>query len=446
MHYLKEAIKKIIPVGLLAAYHRSLAQLAAMVYRHPSREMIVIGITGTKGKSTTGFVLWQLLTAAGYTVGLTGTIETRIGAEVDVDTTAKMTMAGRFTLQKLLRRMVSAGCEIAIVETTSIGIAQSRHIGIAYDICMFTNLHPEHLDAHGGFENYKAAKKQLFTFLDSLPEKILPSGKRAPRASVVNMDSEYGAEFAALGSYQKIRVGSSIEAADGQPNGVMLHDVVESIDGTQLALNDAAVSVPLLGAWNAWNVGLAIVAASSATGKSFGEFVQAAGALSQVPGRMEFIREDQSFSVIVDYAYEPESLELLYTFCRRLLPSGGRLLTTISSTGGGRDVARRFKNGEVAGRLCDVIVVTDEDPYDDDPLKIMQMVEEGVVKSGKVLGENYFVIPDRRDAIAELFDLATANDVVLLTCKGAETKMAVAGGQKIEWDDRVVAREILAVK
>jgi UDP-N-acetylmuramoyl-L-alanyl-D-glutamate--2,6-diaminopimelate ligase len=431
---MKSLLKKLLPESLLSFYHRAMAHFGAWRYGHPSKKMIVIGVTGTKGKSTTGNILWRLLTEAGYTVGLTGTVNYRIGDHEEL-TTNKMTMSGRMQLQHWLKRMVDAKCDIAIVETTSEGIKQWRHLGVHYDVVMITNLTPEHLESHGGFENYKQAKLELFRHLDRLKPKTI-TGREIPQVGVVNMDNEHGPSFAATGEYRKILVGESAN------NDIVLGAVRESLKGTDFAFNGLKAHVPLLGAWNAHNALMAIGAAH-AVGVPLEKLATAAGTVEPVPGRMEFVDEGQPFSVIVDYAYEPVSLRLLYEFCRTLIEPDARIITTISSTGGGRDVGRRGPNGATAAELCDYVIVTDEDPYEDDPKEIIDQVAEGAIEAGAVEGENMWRILDRTEGIHKAISLAKPGDVVLLTAKGAEQKMCVAGDRKIDWDDRRVAREAL---
>jgi UDP-N-acetylmuramoyl-L-alanyl-D-glutamate--2,6-diaminopimelate ligase len=430
----KEQVKRLLPPGVLSVYHRLLAIGAAIRYGNPSEKLLVIGVTGTKGKSTTSNILWRLLTDAGHTVGLTGTVNIRIGDRNEL-ATAKMTMPGRFALQRYLRQMVQAGCDVAIIETTSEGIKQWRHLGIHYDICVFTNLSPEHLESHGGFTRYKQAKLELFRHLQRTPTKLL-HGKEQEKIAVVNADSEHAPNVLAIGDFRKVRVG---HAAD---NDLVMTDVRETISGTAFKVNGQDVVIPLLGEWNADNT-LVAMGVAHALGIPLTDQIRSAKEIDPVPGRMEFVQEGQPFTVIVDYAYEPVSLERLYSFCRGLLDPGRKLITLVSSTGGGRDVGRRPKNGAVAGRLCDCVIVTDEDPYDDDPQEIIDQVAAGVAKAGKIEGKNFWRVRDRRVAIRQAFQLAEPGDVVLLTAKGAEQAMVVAGYKKIPWDDRQVAREEL---
>lgn len=447
MHTLKKLLKKVLPVAVMNTYYKGVAHLAAFLYGNPSRKMIIVGVTGTKGKSTTSNILWRILTEAGYTVGLTGTINTRIGGQNMLNTN-KMTMTGRFGLQRILRNMVRAGCDVAIIETTSEGIKQWRHIAIAYDIAAFTNLTPEHLEAHGGFENYKAAKLQLFEHLAQLPPKQLPSGKHTevPRVSTANVSSEHGEDFLKPGAHTKMRFGraqaSQAVTESKQTLDIAIANIEETLKGTAFTINGKPAFVPLLGAWNADNA-----AAAAGIAKAFGlsdeQIISALAKVDSVPGRMEFIDEGQPFHVVVDYAYEPVSLRLLFEFCRKVVGPQQNIITLISSTGGGRDIGRRKPNGQVAGELCDYVIVTDEDPYDDDPQEIIDQVAEGVAAAGKIEGKNFWRILDRTEAITKAVSLAQAGDVVLTTAKGAEQKMVLAGGRKIDWDDRKVIRDAL---
>ncbi|HLD22009.1 MAG TPA: UDP-N-acetylmuramyl-tripeptide synthetase [Patescibacteria group bacterium] len=431
---IKRVLKKWIPTVWISFYHKCLSQLAAVVYGFPSQKMIIIGVTGTKGKSSTSNILWKILTDAGHTVGLTGTLNYRIG-HFNTLSPYKMTMLGRFKLQQWLHRMVKAGCDIAIIETTSEGIKQWRHLGIAYDIVTLTNLTPEHIESHGGFEQYKQAKQQLFWHIAHLHPKQI-RGHIVPRASVVNMDAEYANEFSAIGGYQKVHIGST------KGNTLMLSDIAEELQKTNFVVNGSPVSLPLLGSWNVLNATVAM-GVGFVLGISLTDMIQSIQTVDQIPGRMEFIDEGQPFTVIVDYAYEPRSLGLLYHFWREKLGFKHRIITLISSTGGGRDVARRRKNGYIAGSLCDMVIVTNEDPYDDNPQAIIDEVAVGVSEAGKIEGTNMWRILNRREAIGRAFQFAQPGDVVLLTAKGAELSICVAQGKKIPWDDRAVAREEL---
>ncbi len=433
---MKQLIKKLIPASWLSAYHKLFARLAAWKFHYPSKQLIVIGVTGTKGKSTTANLIWYMLTAAGYTVGIATTANFRIGDKEWVNP-SKMTMLGRSQLQKLLADMVAAGCQYAVVETSSEGIKQWRHFGIHYDVAAWTNLFPEHIDAHGSFENYKQAKLQLFHHLSKLPAKELHK-QTVNKAVVLNGDSEFVGEFANAALVPTKIVWTRHDNADAN---LVVSNVQESAEGLSFSVNGHPMTSRLLGEWNLDNITSAIGVALT-QGLDYPTIKRGLAPVGLIPGRMERIEAGQSFTVIVDYAYEPVSLGLLYSFWKKLKPNQ-KLITLISSTGGGRDVSRRYENGKVAGLICDYVVVTDEDPYDDDPMVIMQQVAEGVAGGGKTFNQNAWVIPDRRQAIVAAFQMAKPGDVVFLTCKGADQKICRAKGKKEPWDDRTVAREEL---
>lgn len=434
---MKSVLKRMVPDWLLSAYHKTLAKFAARKFHHPSGKLIVIGVTGTKGKSSTCNIIWHLLTAAGHTVGMATTANFRIGDKHWLNAT-KMTMVGRTQLQKLLADMVQAGCQYAVIETSSEGIKQWRHLGIHYDVCVWTNLFPEHIDAHGSFEAYKQAKLSLFQHLSHLPTKQI-NQTTIQKAVVVNGDSAYVSEFFAAALVPTKIIWSQKNSPSAN---LQLSQVTEQTNGLSFMVNGYQMATPLLGAWSIDNLASAIGAALT-QGVDYPTMQLALARIPQIPGRMEKVEAGQNFTVIVDYAYEPVSLGLLYQYWRKMAPNQ-QLITLISSTGGGRDVSRRTGNGQVAGELCDAVIVTDEDPYDDNPMQIMQQVSQGVASAGKVLNQNYWVIPDRRQAIAAAFQLVKPGDIVFLTCKGADQKICRAHGKKESWDDRVVAREELA--
>ncbi|MBI2415839.1 MAG: UDP-N-acetylmuramyl-tripeptide synthetase [Candidatus Kerfeldbacteria bacterium] len=437
---MKRLLKRFIPEALLLQYHRWLAQYGAWRYQYPARQLIVIGVTGTKGKSTTSNLIWHLLTAAGYTVGLATTVNYRIGTTAWLNDT-KMTMRGRTQLQQLLRKMVQAGCQYAVIETSSEGIKQSRHIGIAYDVMVFTNLSPEHLDAHGGFENYKAIKLRWFDYVSRQPTKLL-HGQPVHKVAVMNGDDPAAPYF-----YQAARVETKVVWSQHPeqctvPVNLTVQSATETNQGVTCTIGQQQFSSPLLGIWNIENIVSAVaVAASQAV--PYSVLAEALPTFFGVPGRMEIIDEGQPFTVVVDYAYEPKSLGLLYGFWRKQVGSQHKLITLISSTGGGRDVWRRPVNGQVAAELCDYVIVTNEDPYDENPITIMTAVLAGAKAAGKVDHTNVWLQPDRQAAIQQACQLAQPGDVVLLTAKGAEQKMCLANGKKIAWDDRAVARQVL---
>ncbi len=429
-------IKSLVPLTIVARYHHALAGIAEVAYRHPSDEMMVIGITGTNGKSSTVNFLAQILTTLGYTVGYTSTAGFNIAGK-DTVNAMKMTMPGRFTLQRLLRSMVNAGCTVAIVETSSQGLIQHRHVGVNYDVALFTNLTPEHIEAHGGFENYKKAKAILFKHLTARSKKTI-GGKLIPKVNVVNTDDEHGAYY---GSFRADRhIGFGFSGTPSSDQFVAYVEVPDRAGSPTLTVNGSDVALGLRADFEHKNA-LAAIAGAVAIGVPLKDAMRAAGMLHSVPGRFEMIDCGQPFTVVVDYAYEPFALLALYRSLGSL--KTGRVIGIHGSAGGGRDVARRTEIGKVAAQHDDIVIVTNEDPYDEDPRGIIDAVAAGARAHGKVDGQTLFAIDDRREAIAKAIHLAKAGDVVLITGKGSEPVMAVAGG-KIPWDDREEVRNALA--
>ncbi|MDD5438222.1 MAG: UDP-N-acetylmuramyl-tripeptide synthetase [Patescibacteria group bacterium] len=430
LHGIKVFIEKIAPASWLSFYHKILANLAAFIYDYPSQKMVIVGVTGTNGKTTTAYLIAKALEADGSKTGCTTTALFKIADKEWLNDT-KMTMLGRFALQKYLSQMVKAGCKYAVIETSSQGILQHRHEQIAYDIGVFTNLTPEHVEAHGGFENYKQAKIKLFKHLAALPPKKI-NGQTVSRALVLNQDDQHAQDFVVPGP-QIVWYGlnqGALKAAN----------VNDSAEGISFALADLSVRLQLMGRVNAYNA-LAALAVCQVVGIDLKAAAQKLGEIKNMPGRFEKIEAGQPWKVIVDYAPEPESLKRLYEELKVM--RSGKIIHVLGSCGGGRDVARRPVLGQLAAQNADYVIVTNEDPYDDDPMQIIQQVAEGAKQGGKREGENLFLILDRAEAIQKAMSLAEPGDLVLLTGKGSEQRMCVAGGRKIPWDDREAARQAI---
>lgn len=433
-------LKQLVPQSFLNRYHHALAVVSAIVYRHPSRELIVIGVTGTNGKTTTSYYLARALEASGHSAGCTTTALMKIGDREWINKT-KMTMPGRFFLQRMLREMVDAGCRYAVIETSSQGLAQGRHLGIAYDVAVFTNLTPEHIEAHGGFENYKRAKRLLFEHVTQTPEKTL-DGKRVEKLAIVSADSIHGPYYAETPRVKHVQ-WYGIE----QHRGLYADEIQMDAVGSRFVLKDArdpslALPVRLLqpGDYNILNA-LAALAVCHALGVDLEAAIKRLEAISVVPGRFERIDVGQPWNVIVDYAPEPESFRQLYRALQAIPRE--RTIHVLGSCGGGRDVARRPILGELAAQNADLIIVTNEDPYDDNPREIMDQVAIGARRAGKLEGENLFVIEDRREAIRFAMSSARPGDLVVMTGKGCEPWICIQNGEKIPWDEAQTAREAI---
>lgn len=437
-------IKKIVPSPLLRAYHWTLAKLAAAWYGYPSKRLIVIGVTGTNGKTTVTNLIARVLEEAGEKIGLTSTVNFRVAGEEQVND-MKMTMPGRFFLQRMLHRMAEAGCRYAVIETSSQGIEQYRHLGIEYDVAVFTNLTPEHIEAHGGFENYKNAKLKLFRSLAARRRKNLPLRGDVKKVAVVNLESEHAWDFLNVPADKKYGyLADSAERPAGKiswPMAVVKAMNVElRADGSSFAVRETKFTLKMPGRYNVLNA-LAAISVGLSQGVSLDVMARALAKVEAVPGRFERIDEGQDFAVIVDYAPEPESLRRVYQAVA-LLPRK-RIIHVLGSAGGGRDVARRPILGGIAAERADIAIVTNEDPYDDDPQAIIDQVAEGALAGGKKEGETLFKILDRREAVAKAIALAQTGDVVLLTGKGAEQAIVGKGGAMTPWDERKVARDLL---
>lgn len=401
-------LKKLVPLSMLRPYHHLLARTAEIVYGHPSDKMIVIGVTGTNGKSSTINFIAQLLTELGETVGYTSTAGFSIAGKT-IENKMKMTMPGRFYLQKILRQMLDAGCDYAIIETSSQGLDQYRHLGINYDVAVFTNLTPEHIEAHGGFENYKKAKGKLFAHLSSRSKKTL-GGKIIEKTSIVNGDDEHAAYFVSFAADRHLQ----FHEADYENVPLPLSARFERLNATA-----AMATVMVLGFPRE-------------------RVLEAAQKLRPVAGRFEKIEEGQPFGVIVDYAYEPYALKALYEAIRKI--GYNQIIGVHGSAGGGRDIARRPIIGKLAGEEESIVIVTNEDPYDEDPRTIIEAVAAGAKLAGKIVNKDLFLINDRQEAIDRAIAFAKPGDAVIITGKGSEPVMAVKGGKKVPWDDRKAAR------
>lgn len=431
MNQLKNWVRLFIPEPLISFYHLVLAKTANVVYGNPSEKLVVIGVTGTNGKSTTVNLISQILDEAGFKTAATSTVNFKIG-DKDRLNDLKMTMPGRFFLQKFLAQAVKQDCTHVIIESSSQGILQYRQIGVHYDALVFTNLTPEHIEAHGGFENYKNAKLEYFRLLQKLPTKQIKN-KIVQKLIVFNSDDPYGKDFA------KFRVDKVIAFGQAENADIRAVNFLPKPGGISFQIQDQKFELRLKGLFDLYNA-LAAIATARGFGISLKICKEALEKIRGVPGRMELIEEGQNFQVIVDYAPEPESLKQLYNTVNNW--RANKKIHVLGSTGGGRDVARRKILGQIASANSDIVIVTNEDPYSDEPQQIIDDVAAGALEKGKKIDQNLYKILDRRGAIAKAFSLAQENDLILITGKGSEQKMAVKGGY-IPWDDREVARQEL---
>lgn len=400
---------------ILAPYHLALAYLGALIYGFPSRRLTVIAVTGTKGKSSTAEMLRAILMRAGHKTAIVGTIRFMIGDEEERNL-YKMTMPGRFFLNRFLGKAVRRGATHAVVEMTSEGAKQFRHKGIALDGLVFTNLSPEHIEAHGSFEKYLDAKLSL--------ARALSRSLKRPRIIVANADDAHGKDF--LAHDADIKRPFSMHALSAVSSGV---------DGTTFLYRGVPFALKLPGRFNVLNA-LAAIEAADALGVPLPIAREALADITRIAGRAERIERGQPFTVVVDYAHTPDSLKAIY---ESFAPEEGkRRICVLGNTGGGRDTWKRPVMGAIADELCDVAYLTDEDPYDEDPRSIAEAVASGFTRRAPV------IIMDRREAIRAALREAEPGDRVLITGKGTDPYIMRAKGEKEPWSDRGVAEEELS--
>lgn len=423
---MKSILRALIPERLILIYHAMNARLAAWWFNHPSRRLFVIGVTGTKGKSTTCNYIWSLIQESGRKCALTGTANFRMGAQ-EMLNPYHLSMPGPWIIQKFLRDAVNKKCTHAIIEVTSEGLKQSRHRGIDFDCAVFTNLTPEHLPSHGGsYEQYRAAKGELF--------KALLNSNKPRRSSVLNADSNE------VNYFKQFTGPNQIFYSITTPSDVHARNIEVSPTGTTFVIEDTWFTMQMPGAFNVINA-VAAVAVGRAIGLSLTQCVPGIAKLTGVPGRMEQINLGQPFSVWVDYAHEKESMGGLLAALRAMRTSDTqKIIILLGAEGGGRDKTKRPIMGKQVGELAEYVVVSNVDPYEDDPTPIIEDIAVAAGAAGKIRNQNLFTIADRRAGIAKALTLAQPGDLVAITGKGAEQSIVI-GGVKSPWDDRLVVKE-----
>ncbi len=430
-----------LPQIVVRDTRHALATAAAWWYGDPSREMGIVGITGTDGKTTTSFLATAVLEAVGISTGLITTAAAKIGP-IRTANPEHVTTPEAPQLQRMLRAMAGAGNEVAVVETTSHGLALDRVAEIAYDVAIFTNLTHEHLELHGTYEAYRDAKLRLFRRLGewAVPKRL---ARAWPRVAVVNADDPAGPLFvgAARGAGARVVTYGESAGADVRAAGVVEGPRSMRIDVAAPRWR-GAVELRLAGRFNVHNA-LAVVALGEAL-EFDGDVVRGALAgVEGVPGRMERVDCGQPFGVVVDYAHSPASLEKVLDVLAPMAAAGGGLIAVFGSAGE-RDVLKRPMMGRVAGERCRVVVVTEEDPRGEDSMAIIDEIATGAEETasaatGALAGarsdREVLRIADRRAAIEAAFERARPGDVVLLAGKGHEQTIIMAEGPR-PWDER----------
>lgn len=403
---------------------RAMAVAAAAIHHHPSRELQLVGITGTNGKTTTAYLVASIPEAAGEPVAMTGTVEYRLGKERQ--------KAGRTTpeatdMQRLLRQAVEIGCRTAVMECSSQAMDFHRCDELDYAVAVFSNLTRDHLDYHKTMENYWYAKQRLFDGR---------LGSR-PKTSVINVDDPYGVELADKLEQEGLRV---VRYAVKSEADITAREPEFSLSGMRFRLRTPAgereFHSPLVGPPHIYNT-LAAVGSGLALGYNLDVIAKALATCTGAPGRFERVPHDGDFAVVVDYAHSDDALLNVLRTARDV--TKGRIIT-VFGCGGDRDGSKRAPMGEAAGSLSDVVILTSDNPRTEDPNRILADAEVGIQKTGKP----YEKIADRREAIHRAIAQARTDDLVLIAGKGHEDYQII-GRETFHFDDKEVAREALTI-
>jgi len=423
---IKSYLRKHLPYSFILWTHKVRAILANLIYGFPAKRLKIIGVTGTNGKTTTCNLIAKILEKAGYKVGLLTTINFKIG-EKEWENLTKMTTISPFLLQKTLKQMADAKCQYVVLETTSHAIMQYRVWGIKFWGAVLTNITHEHLDYHKTFEDYQKTKLQLFS--------------QKPQLAIINGDDKSAQLFIDQSAGKLLTYGiekrSDIMAKKImlEPSGSLFTAVTPT---SQISLN-----LKLPGKFNIYNT-LAALSVGVALNVDPWQMKKALEEVEAIPGRMEKVDVGQKFLVIVDYAHTPDALQNIFETLQ--IGKKGKIISVLGACGD-RDKTKRPILGALAGRYADYVIVTNEDPYTEDPWKIIQEVAAGVPRGAdrrtpKIEGTNFWKLLDRGEAIAKALSLAEYRDIVLITGKGAE-KWMVVGEKKVPWSDQETVKKIL---
>jgi UDP-N-acetylmuramoyl-L-alanyl-D-glutamate--2,6-diaminopimelate ligase len=411
-------------------YHGLVAIIASVFFGSPSEKLFVIGVTGTAGKSTTVMMTAQILNYAGKKTGYITTAGSFDGNGAKVNLHG-LSMPGGWLLQKQLAEMVANECEYAIVECTSEGLAQNRHLGINFKAALFTNLSPAHLDSHGSFDNYRNAKGKLFSALNyNNLESFIG----------VNLDDPNKNYFLNFKSAKKFGVSQRDDTQKPENIISLTAENVEVSDKISFMADGVKFALSMFGTFNVTNALLAISTAKM-LGISFATASEGLSEIGTVPGRMETFEAKNGATVIVDYAPEPAAMEA--SLRSIMLIEHENIIHVFGSTGGHRDVSKRFTFGEISAKLSDRIIITNDDVYDSNPDEIAKNIQEGIDRTENKKVQSVEIILDRKEAIARAVSMAGPKDLVLITGKGSEQFLVLPNNVRIPWDDREIVKELL---
>lgn len=417
MKQLRRFLSRLIPQAAKNyGYHLPLAVFANLAFGYPSRSLSVIGVTGTNGKTTTTKLIAAILAGSGKRTAYATTIEYGIG-EKQWTNASKFTTSSAWQLQRFFSEAKQAGCTHVVLETSSHSLDQFRTWGIPYAAAVITNVTREHLDYHKTIAAYRAAKRKLFTGV---------------KIAVVNADMERPEEFFIE------EPGKTVVYSTKDTNaGVVASEIELDLSGTRFLALGQSFKLRLPGLFNVENA-LAAIATGQALGIDTETMRQALASVPGVSGRMELVPNDRRLDILIDYAVTPDSFEKLYQAVKPMQIPGTRIIHVFGACGE-RDRGKRPIMGGIASEHADIIILTNEDPYHEDPERIIDEIEVGVTKKKD---ETYFRIFDRREAIRRAITLAEEGDMILVTGKGAEETMAL-GDKRVPWKERAIIEEIL---
>lgn len=413
---MKRFLSKIIPQVLKNYYHLVLAVLACAFFGFPGKKLKVIGVTGTNGKTTTTQFIARILERAGEKVAVASTINFQIGEKKWVNV-SKFTTLSPWELQKFLREAVLAGSGYAVIEVSSHALDQNRIWGVPYRIAVMTNVTREHLDYHKTMEEYREVKCRLF---------------RLAKQAVINLDMEGPGYFCTDEKQRAILYSTKDHGAH-----LFAEHIELDFKGTEFMVNGVHFHLHLPGLFNIENA-LAALGVAQLVGIDFSVAKEALESITSVPGRMEMVPNAINADIIIDYAVTPDAFEKLYASILPLKIPGTKIIHVFGACGE-RDRGKRPQMGEIVSGYADIVILTNEDPYYEDPEQIIDDIEKGVTKKKD---KNYFRIFDRREAIHKALSLAEIGDIVLITGKGAEVSMAM-GKERLSWNERAVVEEEL---
>lgn len=403
---------------LVTNSRQALAELSNAFFEEPSKKMRLIGVTGTNGKTTTSFFIKNIYETAGYKVGLTGTISNYIGKD---KIESKLTTPESNDLNKMLNQMYKAGCEYTVMEVSSHSLALKRVYGLHYSFAVFTNITAEHLDFHRDFENYLAAKKTLF---DELSDSS---------SSIYNIDDLHSVDVIKDCTSLKYFYGTR---SDSQ---FRISDINTDLTGTSFILSyenkNYSLKTSLVGDFNAYNA-VAAFAVTKLSGLKDEIISEGISTTPQVPGRFELLTNGTR-KVIIDYAHTPDSLEKALLVIRNITEKKNPVYT-VFGCGGNRDKQKRPVMGKIATELSDQVIVTSDNPRDENPISIIEEIKSGITR------DNYKVIEDRKLAIEEVIKKSSKNSVILIAGKGHEEYQEISGVRN-HFSDKEIAKKYLGI-